>query len=1137
MQPIAAAVNNQFEKLMASAHIELARKPLEEHFLDLECTRRFGAASTHFSMLFPQLLGFRTAMVDAARTNLDLEIAKMDASIGSDEISTDNVKIINLLLVKNWGVSHELQFSSDFVFAIRSKLLTKMKPDHMRALGESLKDMQSRVDLNKEAARLAGEVMERFPEFKTFAREIFNTKASAVSFEEALAHSHFKTVGETLDTEALLNVYSTYNKTFEYYVNMMCDSIQSFPQDDVHAKIQKLSNSLQGSKDKLKNQPAKIGELVGLVAAQWSYLTAVAESGTDLRRKSVKQPHGTQILGIFCILGVGSSRLADRLIQIGTGEGKSVSLGMSAALFALFGFKVDVVCFSSYLSERDYAEFKDLFLNLGVNALIHYSDINQLTSRVMQSGTNMPNAREAFRKFLTKGSLKVKELERTEAVLLMDEVDVFFDDGFYGNAYHPSETMDNSFPLIEKVWKQRGSLSRLSVREILEFKETQDIKEIYPNLSLFPSPSDGTPSFIEDQIKDMLEAVLCFPISGPCRWPDESMSKYKFDQVSKRIGYIDPISGVVEYNTSFGYFTAFTYMQCMENGELTEEDLIEQTTVHQSPGGWFGIGGSAPQVQNKNILGLQPRCGSLSYSEIPRSYSYKFGMSGTLNCLTSTQKEILNEFGFRLQNEIPSTFKKQMLIRYPTEVRDQEKDEFFDRICEVANEKAENGMAVLVILEDEVRVNELKRYIKDQGKMMPDDQVPLELTGRLDKEEREQRIRSSTRHKQITFVTRTYGRGTDFVCHDFRVKKFGGVHLIITFFPQDDSENRQLEGRTCRQDDPGSSQKIIWIDDLKHLGSDMPDFKPLPGQEWDDYLKTKREDDLIVKYKLMTKNKEEYFQKHQLTVEACGMVQNIGGALQMWSGDLDKKWNEIAKKFGEASVLPLDLQKAQRGSPKCVEVCFVMDCTSSMASSIEACQSTVIEIAENIQQHLDVQDRIRMSFIAYRDYTTSPDVYDSPGKVDVCSFTEDVGLLKEFVRIQTASGGGDCPEDICGGLREAMALDWEGDSRHLFLIADAPCHGSMYHSYSDSYPEGDPKGDLPEQQFVHLLDVQKINCMFLKLGIHTDTMMQVINQHCKDKTGKEVQSIAINEGGTALAQNLRQVVTETVVKHVKTHFR
>lgn len=40
----------------------------------------------------------------------------------------------------------------------------------------------------------------------------------------------------------------------------------------------------------------------------------------------------------------------NQLIQILTGEGKSIILGFLAALFALIGYNVDVACYSKYLS-------------------------------------------------------------------------------------------------------------------------------------------------------------------------------------------------------------------------------------------------------------------------------------------------------------------------------------------------------------------------------------------------------------------------------------------------------------------------------------------------------------------------------------------------------------------------------------------------------------------------------------------------------------------------------------------------------------------------------------------------------------------------------------------------------------------
>lgn len=88
-------------------------------------------------------------------------------------------------------------------------------------------------------------------------------------------------------------------------------------------------------------------------------------------------------------------------------------------------------------------------------------------------------------------------------------------------------------------------------------------------------------------------------------------------------------------------------------------------------------------------------------------------------------------------------------------------------------------------------------------------------------------------------MTRAYGRGTDFVCRDQGLRLNGGVHVIITFLPDDESERVQIEGRTCRQDDPGSSRKVLFAKDLEgQLGIKNIEnvFKASGIENWDDFL-------------------------------------------------------------------------------------------------------------------------------------------------------------------------------------------------------------------------------------------------------------------------------------------------------------
>ena len=75
----------------------------------------------------------------------------------------------------------------------------------------------------------------------------------------------------------------------------------------------------------------------------------------------------------------------------------------------------------------------------------------------------------------------------------------------------------------------------------------------------------------------------------------------------KIVQYVDPVSHEPDPSISYGYLTSFTYMDRLDMGKLSERDVEESVK-------------------------LQPSCGTFSYSEIPKFYSYCLGMTGTLDC-------------------------------------------------------------------------------------------------------------------------------------------------------------------------------------------------------------------------------------------------------------------------------------------------------------------------------------------------------------------------------------------------------------------------------------------------------------------------------------------------------------------------
>eukprot|EP00438_Fugacium_kawagutii_P014001 Skav204076 [mRNA] locus=scaffold3129:45846:49322:+ [translate_table: standard] len=160
-------------------------------------------------------------------------------------------------------------------------------------------------------------------------------------------------------------------------------------------------------KAKIPELLAGIFALYAILRSGKAYSSAFANLGADADGKSeaidpeepsdrrVEQclsfdllikPHSIQILTLLSLTGYGNKRthLENHVMQIRTGEGKSIALGGGAALLGLLGFRVRCVCYSKYLSQRDEKAFSNLFFELGLqnsgSERIVYSTITEYSS-------------------------------------------------------------------------------------------------------------------------------------------------------------------------------------------------------------------------------------------------------------------------------------------------------------------------------------------------------------------------------------------------------------------------------------------------------------------------------------------------------------------------------------------------------------------------------------------------------------------------------------------------------------------------------------------------------------------------------------------------------------------------------------
>jgi hypothetical protein len=162
------------------------------------------------------------------------------------------------------------------------------------------------------------------------------------------------------------------------------------------------------------------------------------------------QPHAGQILSLLRLLGFDcgvnklvnplvQSKLAlhNHLIELGTGEGKSVVLAVLAVILAVFGYDVDCACFSDYLQQRDKNEFRKLFEAFEVHESITYGTFNDICKIFLNANGDIKQIVEQIvvNNFTALTNSIAKKKKQKQRIFLIDEADVFLNTAFYGNIY------------------------------------------------------------------------------------------------------------------------------------------------------------------------------------------------------------------------------------------------------------------------------------------------------------------------------------------------------------------------------------------------------------------------------------------------------------------------------------------------------------------------------------------------------------------------------------------------------------------------------------------------------------------------------------------------------------------------------
>ncbi|AFG36875.1 preprotein translocase subunit SecA [Spirochaeta africana] len=524
------------------------------------------------------------------------------------------------------------------------------------------------------------------------------------------------------------------------------------------------------------------------------------------RRTLGERPYDVQILGGI-VLHQG------KIMEMKTGEGKTLSSVAAAYLNALTGDGVHVITVNDYLAERDANWMKPVFgyLGLTVGAILANMDPEHRKQAYRQDITYGTNNEFGF-DYLRDNMCFSKEhkVQRAHSYCIIDEIDSILVD-------------EARTPLI------------ISGAAEDDTKKFQQVNSIVRNL--------------RECDKD--------PETGD--YPEEPVGDYKLDEKGKKVSFTDEglnhlekllqqggvIKGSLFLDENFEYIhyatqslKAYTLFKIDKDYVITDGkvEIVDEFTGRIMHGRRYsdGLHQAIEAKEGIRILQRNRTLATITFQNFFRMYDKISGMTGTAE---TEEKEFGSIYGLEVV-VIPTN--------RPVARQDDEDIIFLNEaakykaICDHIFELQKKGQPVLVGTASIERSEVLSAQLKKRG-------IPHEVLNAKNHAREALIIAEAGAKGSVTIATNMAGRGTDIKLGgnpEFRTRhkvgtdadeetyqrvlrqetdkwrqqyqeivKLGGLYILGTERHESRRIDNQLRGRAGRQGDPGHSQFFLSMDD------------------------------------------------------------------------------------------------------------------------------------------------------------------------------------------------------------------------------------------------------------------------------------------------------------------------------------
>eukprot|EP01084_Bolivina_argentea_P258927 436713_1 len=908
--------------------------------------------------------GWASWVINGGKSQLKSEIVKINKLIDK-KLSSLEGKVMQSLKVEKSEGTFKINYDQLVDTLVQMEMMNSILLDFRdntksridKCLREFKKQHPSEVNslysiLNHKQDVWANHIVQSYSIFNAIAISQFNKLTAAFGIDHVL--KHIKGIGDDIETTSKKNelkqLFSDFKTKYEALVKQYLLPPDKINLNPLVSKIKKIPQDLKQTKKEItwdSQTKDKVVSLMSHLFALWTLQNSASyfEVSDKFDAKSyLLQPRDAQIISIFRILGIGNTAssysekiwnefkntkvgswfgltteietLMPNLVEIGTGEGKSLTLAVSSAILALLGFNVNCVCYSKYLSQRDYKAFEPLFISLGIQDHIVYGTFNELCENIINENGNIRDMVHDLILPLNNGDDNndddsVKGDNNRANVLLIDEVDVFFNKQFYGQFYTPGAVLKHECikNITDYIWNHYEDNGYKSMLELRVMKETDEYKEC---MKIF---TEEWRDIIDEQVKCMLADINTF---------DSPKYVVRNDKIGYKEGDQISYTATVGYKTLFAYY----YEHYVHHNVISEQSL-------------------------NNMIAIYLKCGTLSYAEIPKRFNIIMGVTGTLRHLSKPELKTMDEnYGLKIHTFMPSLFgenknkfNKQQDITISTIERFDEKlkNEIFKRLKDHSSPRC-----VFVFFED---TRKLMSFYETFQHFHDSDKIRI-LTEQLTFEEKESAVLRAPQSNTVALLTKSFGRGTDFKVMDDLVLNNGGPHVIQTFVSLEKSEETQIKGRTARQGGDGSYSLLLIDEELEKFDITKEEIKTaIDDAKLYDLIDNKRRIEFA----------KEYTQTSNRIQTALEIHQNGEAFLN-------------ALHTNNVSKIKQDLVSYNLGpsAPNTMKVAICVDATGSMGSLLDKTKEKIRLMFKRIREILKDNDMdpnsFEIQFIAYRNY-------------------------------------------------------------------------------------------------------------------------------------------------------------------------